>query len=75
MIDPRHLADHLLDDQAVAAAAGRLGGRLASLHAFGATPAARTYRLEHRRLAWRVAMALAELLEVAEAARARDGRD
>lgn len=72
MTDPRHLAEQLTDDQAVAAAARRLGGRLASLHAFGNTPSALVYPREHRRLAWRAATALADLLEVAAAARVRE---
>lgn len=72
MIDPRDLAEQLVDDQAVAEAARRLGGRLASLHAFTASPTARLYPLEARRRAWRVATALHELLEAAEAATARE---
>lgn len=72
MIDPRHLADQLADDQAVDRQARRVAGTLAALHAFADTRAATVYPREVRRLAWRAATALAELLEVAEAARARE---
>lgn len=72
MTDPRHLADLLLDDHAVDRQARRVAGTLAALHAFTATSAATVYTAEVRRLAWRAAVAVAELLEVAAAARARE---
>lgn len=72
MTDPRHLANQLVDDRAVDRAARRVAATLAAMHAFADTRAAAVYPREVRRLAWRAATAVAELLEVAEAARARE---
>ena len=73
LADARLLADLLVDDAKVRQAAVRLGGRLASLHQFSRCPTALLYLPEHRRLAWRAAMAVAELLEAAAAQAPQEG--